>query len=168
MCTRSSWGVGLLADAEAEGHLIGSDKFVELQQISASLQFQALFALLGKHPLRLEDGLDIFSSLDEEQAFAVSSHELLEECTNPRRQACQELHRQAADSPSLSMELLTDRTRVQSALERLNRNRDGNITLDEWKEFLAELLEKDLNFAIKKGMHHSSCSNDSLKVQVLT
>lgn len=151
MCTRSSWGVGLLADAEAEGQLIGSDKFVEIRQISASLQFQALFALLDKHPLRLEDGLDIFLSLDEEQAFAVSSLDLLEECTNPRSQACQELHRQAADAPSLSMELLMDRTRVLTALQRLNRQRDGIITLDEWKEFLAELLEKDLNFAIEKG-----------------
>lgn len=151
MFARSYWGVGLIADAEAEGHLINTDKFEELQYISTSLQFQALFALLNKHPLRLEDGLDIFFSLDDEQALEVSSHELLEECTNPRNHACQELLRQAADAPSLSLELLTDRARVLPALQRLNRQGDGVITLDEWKEFLAELLEKDLNFAIMKG-----------------
>ena len=140
-----------LTDADGLHLHPGADKFLELQHISSSFQFQALFALLDKHPLRLEDGLDIFFSLDEERAFQVSSLELLEECTNARSQTCQELHRQAADTPSLSLELLMDRARVQRALRRLNRRRDGLITLDEWKEFLAELLQKDLDFAIEKG-----------------
>ena len=67
MCTRSSWGgvTDTLPDTNnAHPHSsqsptgsvtvpdadidTGNDKFVELQQISSSLQFQALFALLDK------------------------------------------------------------------------------------------------------------------------
>ena len=149
MCSRSSWGGGLTED---EG---GGDKFVALYHFSSSIQFRALYALLDKHPLRLDDGVDIFFSLDEENSFTVSAHELIEECTNSRSQTYQDLQRQAGDSPSLSLEILMDQTRVLRGLEKFNRNCDGIITLEEWKEFLAEVIEKDLNFAIEKGMKYA-------------
>lgn len=152
-----------MTDSDGLHILPGSDQFNSLLQISSSLQFQALFALLEKNPLKLEDGLDIFFRLDTERGFKVSATDLLEECSNfynhtshlapgqgkGNRQARKSFGENLA--PSLSLEILTDKKSISKRLALMSRGHDGVVTLDEWKELLAELLQKDLNFAIEKG-----------------
>lgn len=131
-------------------------RFAAAVKHAKSYQMQTLFAIQEKEPLDLSEGLRLFELLDFTKTNTLTKQEIIDGCTHEikKHERVIEFLEKHENTP---FGLLKSKKSIDKVFKRVDKDKDGKLQLSEWKLFLAELIERDLDYLIEKGWASNNC-----------
>lgn len=117
---------------------------------SMEYRVHALLSLQDKVPLCLTEGMTLFSLLDVTNTGDLSREEIKDGCTHETKKNAA-VTRFLEKYENTPLGLLKNEKQIDLLFSKVDLDNDGRITLSEWKLFLAELIERDLQYLVEKG-----------------
>lgn len=131
-------------------------RFDQAVEHSKSFRMQTLFAIQQKEPLDLDEGLRLFSLLDFTKTKDLTKKEILDGCTHKIKKHAEVLAF-LDKHENTPLGLLKNKRSIDKVFARVDKDGDGKIVFHEWKLFLAELIERDLEYLVEKGWASDNC-----------
>ena len=125
------------------------DLFARAVKRSKKFEYHAQFTLQDKRPLNLDDGMQLFNLLDTDKSGSLSFKEVRRGCVKHRSKEVEALLMRHKSTP---LGLLLEKESAQNLFDHVNVDDDKEISLAEWKFFLAMLIERDLDYIREKGL----------------
>ena len=121
-------------------------------RLSGGFSMRALMAVDGRKELNIEEGLRLFTMLDENGDGYLTKDEITETCTqlnnNKSNQDVLDLLEKYDDTP---FGLLKNRATIAEVFKAANLTGSGYINKIEWKLFLSKLIERDYHYMLERG-----------------
>ena len=130
------------------------ERFLELKKMSESFQVLLLRALFEDEgePLVAEEGIYLFKLLDANNANSISYGDMCKALQDKSNLTVQDyLERHKNTRLSILMEAKTDKQLQKCMSGKLDSNDDGMIDIHEWGTFIAQIIEDDIHFLVRKG-----------------
>jgi len=137
--------VSTIGDGE-EDHIAAANMLLRRHDVQAS------FALTGVKMLNIQEGMRIFTILDANDVGCISMTQLVEGCNS--HPGVQSVLNKYDDTP---LALLRNRRLVQVMLAELRLQTPNEISMHEWRQFLALLIQHDVRFLAVKGLSTLRC-----------
>ena len=129
--------------------VVKGDPLWDAHLLSHTFQVQAAFILHGNNPLNTEDGIVLFSLIDTDHSGEVTYEEMLALCDSTADSEAHQLVRKYNDTPLSHLE---SHSVVQMLFDKIDVDKSGGISEDEWKAFLGLLMTHDHNYLRRKGL----------------
>jgi hypothetical protein len=123
--------------------------FEEALKRSEQFKYHAQFTLQGKEPLNLFEGMQLFDFLDADKSGTLTFKEVRKGCIKSDNKDIKDLLEKYKNTP---LGLFLDEDKVDDLFKHINIDDDKEITMYEWKKFLIELIERDLEYIREKGL----------------
>jgi hypothetical protein len=131
---------------------MGADaSLAEAQAVAKRPFLKAIFHLLDKHVLDIEQGILLFHHLDITCTETLTKKEIDDSVKH--NNTVIEFLETYRKTP---LGLLTDEEKVHQVFDKIDADNNGVIELHEWKFFLAELVKSDASYAVSMGLAHGN------------
>lgn len=124
-------------------------KFSAALKRSEQFKYHAQFTLQGKEPLNLFEAMQLFDLLDADKSGALTFKEVRKGCIKSNNKDIIDLLEKYKNTP---LGLFLEKDTVDDIFKSINIDDDVEITMDEWKKFLINLIERDLDYIREKGL----------------
>jgi hypothetical protein len=135
--------------ADSGDVIVVQHEFQLALELTNSFEVQAASILHRKNPLNEFDSLRLFSLFDLTEAGYVTIAEIQRVC---RKEASLEAHDIIQKYRDTPLAHLRDRFALKMVFGKIDTNKNGGISINEWKTFLAELMRHDVDYLRRKGL----------------
>jgi Ca2+-binding EF-hand superfamily protein len=128
------------------------DTFRRASAVTNSFEIQAAFILHKKRPLNECEALRLFALFDLSETGKVTLMEVQRACSYV--DGSREAHDIISKYRDTPLAHLRDRWAVKNIFDKIDVDQTGEISLVEWRGFLAELMLHDHDYLRRKGLAH--------------
>lgn len=120
-----------------------------------SFRMRVLFAIQNRRPMNLDDGLQLFDLLDTSKNGTLTKQAIYDDCVTYHGEGESTKNLAVRDfiakHENTALGLLKNRKDMDYVFGMMDLDKNGEISKQEWKRFLAQVVVRDLTYLVEKG-----------------